>query len=220
MPDPAAPALPDTAVSFTSTVGGIVASRVRKLQHGVLNNRSAEVAALARLRRAAGKRPGEVPEVLQYTFAEEFVPTGTGDEATPAELAAHLSLTLYALHQQAVPARMHREGPGFRLGRSARRLAPSELTTPPHPAVRRFQALITSASTSELAYHSRGLVQLLRSQRIPLDYGLLAQDLLRWQDPRRLERVRLAWGRDFYVRPPLTGDTGTSDATAVSDSKD
>lgn len=213
--------MPNTAIApaeqernFTATVGEIVAGKVRALQRGVLANESAPVAALARLRRAVGKPPGAVADVLQYTFDPGFVPAGSGDDATPAEHAAHLALTFYALHQQAVPAPMHREGWAFRLGRSARLLAPGELKTPPHPATRRFQALLTSTSFTELAYHSRGLIQQLRGARVPLDYGLLTQDLLRWQDPRRVERVRLAWGRDYFVRPPRTEVAEAADASS------
>nr|WP_208406423.1 type I-E CRISPR-associated protein Cse2/CasB [Amycolatopsis granulosa] len=184
------------------------------MQRGALANESASVAALARLRRAAGKPPGAVPDVLQYTLDPEFAPPGCGDETTPAEHAAHLALTFYALHQQAVPAGMHREGREFRLGKSARRLAPGELTTPPHPAVRRFQALLTSTSFTELTHHSRSLIQQLRGARVPLDYGLLAQDLLRWQYPHRVEQVRLAWGRDYFVRAPKPDTIETASASS------
>jgi CRISPR system Cascade subunit CasB len=206
--------------SSADRVRDVVVARIRGLQHGVLANRSDSVAALARLRRAVGKPPGSVPEVLQYTLAPEFAGPNAPDSPTPAEIAAHLSLTLYAVHQQAQAQRMHREGRQFGLGRSARRLIPGkEIPENPPPEVRRFQTLGTSSSLDELAHHARGLVQQLRAKGIPLDYGQLAQDLLRWQQPGGPERVRLVWGRDFFVRPPLDqADTETADSPTSQES--
>ena len=46
--------------------------------------------------------------------------------------------------------------------------------------------------------HLRGLIQLLRSKEIPLDYVDLAGDLYEFQMPGGAARVRLRWGQDFY----------------------
>ena len=43
-----------------------------------------------------------------------------------------------------------------------------------------------------------GLIQLLRSEDIPLDYVELAGDLYEFQTPDGAARVRLRWGQDFY----------------------
>jgi CRISPR system Cascade subunit CasB len=185
-----------------TAVGALIDTRVRALQEGMLANRSAAVAALARLRRGAGKPVGTVSDILEHTMAAEFAPRGCGDEPTPAETAAHLALTLYATHQQAQSQRMHHRGHG--VGRSIRRLLPDERAEQIHPVQRRFQALGASQDVNELARHLRGMVQLLRAKAIPLDYGLLADELLAWQRPGGPSRIRLRWGRDFYRTTPAT----------------
>ncbi|GAB3476981.1 type I-E CRISPR-associated protein Cse2/CasB [Amycolatopsis cihanbeyliensis] len=187
------------ALPTADQVAEFAAGRIRKLQHGVIGNRSESVATLARLRRAAGKEPGSVPDVLEYTLGPELTWPGAPNSPTHAETAAHLALTLYAIHQQALTERMHRDGGQFGLGRAARRLIPGDLGERPHPVLRRFQALGTSADIGELAHHARGLVQQLRGQRIPLDYGRLARQLMRWQQPGGPEQVRLVWGREFFA---------------------
>lgn len=187
-------------------VGGVVDERIRVLQEGVRKNLSSSVAALARLRRGVGKKPGSVNDILQYTLDDRLAPQGAGDDPTPAETAAHIALTLYAVHQQSLSEPMHRRGYG--LGRSIRGLHPGELDNAAKPVLRRFQALGTADSLDELVHHARGMVQLLRNNQIPLDYGLLADQLARWQCPGGPEPVRLSWGRDFYrtqtATPPTT----------------
>jgi CRISPR system Cascade subunit CasB len=177
-------------------VGTVVHDRVQNLQEGIRANRSAAVAALARLRRGLGKPAGSVNDILQYTVADEFIGHGAGDEPTAAENAAHIALTLYALHQQSQSERMHQRGWG--LGRAVRRLHPDEPGVPPNPVLRRFQVLGTSDSLDELVHHARGMVQLLRAKQVPLDYGLLADQLVTWQRPAGASVVRLWWGREFY----------------------
>lgn len=188
----------------TDPVHEFVRSRIEQWQATMKAGRgSQERAILAKLRRGVGKRPGEVAEILPYTLGEELVGPGDGDgEPTPREWAAHIALTLYAAHQQSQSAPMHQRGE--RLGSSARRLVRNEdLTT--DPVTGRITILTTTDSRDTLVHHARGLVQLLRQggrQRAPIavDYGLLAEQLLWWQRPRGRERVRLTWGRDFYVR--------------------
>jgi CRISPR system Cascade subunit CasB len=63
---------------------------------------------------------------------------------------------------------------------------------------RRFDTVITSDSPEELAYHLRGLIQLLRSKSIPLDYPKLAEDLFNFQSPALRDGIRLRWGQDYY----------------------
>ncbi|WP_229371756.1 type I-E CRISPR-associated protein Cse2/CasB [Umezawaea beigongshangensis] len=187
------------------TVGTVVHDRIQLLQRGVLDNRAAGVAALARLRRGVGKTPGTVNDILQYTLADEFVDRCAADEPTHAERAAHISLTLYALHQQSKDKPMHQRGWG--VGRAVRRLHPEEPGTTPGPVLRRFQALGTSADLDELVHHARGVVQLLRGKEIPLDYALFADDLVRWQRPGGASAVRLRWGREFYRTRPAATDS-------------
>jgi CRISPR system Cascade subunit CasB len=191
-----------------TVVGTVVDQRIRALQAGMLANRSASVAALARLRRAAGKKPGDVNDILEHTLHDGFVSPGAGDTPTAAETAAHIGMTLYAVHQQSRSKPMHRRGHGF--GSAVRVLHPTEPASPPEPVLRRFHALGTADSLDELVYHARGMVTLLRAKQVPLDYGLLADQLLRWQQPGGPAAIRLHWGRDFY-RTPRNDDPADND---------
>jgi CRISPR system Cascade subunit CasB len=55
----------------------------------------------------------------------------------------------------------------------------------------------TADSFTELTHHLRGAVQLLRAGGAPLDYGLLADQLVVWQ-VHGPGPVQLKWGREFY----------------------
>lgn len=195
-----------SATTYTELVKSIVDKKIRRLQNGYLANRSAEVAALARLRRGLGKPAGSVLDILEFTHADEFVGNPRSDAATPAETAAHLSMTLYALHQQSQRQAMHRGG--RTLGRAIRALIPTDRgdTYVDHAVAKRFAMLGTADSLNELVHHLRGITQLLRTGDVPLDYGQLATDLLRWQHVDGAARVRLGWGRDFH-RTPTSTDT-------------
>jgi CRISPR system Cascade subunit CasB len=104
-------------------------------------------------------------------------------------------MTLFAVHQQSHGERMHRRGRG--LGTALRSLHPGDQRTLPEPLARRFRMLGTADSFTELTYHLRGTVQLLRVGGAPLDYGRLADQLVTWQrfGPGT---VQLTWGREFY----------------------
>ncbi|MBT2384070.1 type I-E CRISPR-associated protein Cse2/CasB [Streptomyces sp. ISL-11] len=135
------------------------------------------------------------------------------------EGAVHLAVTLWALHQQSIgDANMHDfEWP---LGRAVRRLAEGKAgtgnagaaeeqgsrKTAAHPddglseALRkRFVCIGTANSFDSLSIRLREMVLLLRTARIPLDYGRLAGQLCSWQDERRRSEVRRAWGREFHL---------------------
>lgn len=184
--------------------GRFVDGKVHDLQRRLLSDNyrdPAAVAALARLRRGAGKRPGEVLDVLEYTVSDTFFTHGE-TAATHQENAAHLAVTLYALHQQSRAERMYRRGAD--LGTALRLLNSGPV---PDPILRRFRMLGTADSFDELSHHLRGVVQLLRAGSRPLDYGLLADQLVAWQDGRR-SRVQLAWARGFHrTRRTERGDT-------------
>ncbi|MBD0708219.1 MULTISPECIES: type I-E CRISPR-associated protein Cse2/CasB [unclassified Streptomyces] len=140
------------------------------------------------------------------------------------DTAVHLAVTLWALHQQSLRNdAMHRRG--WPLGRAVRRLATggtgaqdapsSKSTSGGSPSTgpeaqgteeisetvrRRFVRVGSASDVDVLATRLRELVLLLRSARIPLDYALLADQLLRWQDEERRDTVRRTWGRDFHRR--------------------
>ncbi len=176
-------------------VGRVVDARVGDLQHRFLRERRdpGAVAALARLRRGAGKPPGAVLDILEFTTSDEFF---VGEEPSRHELAAHVAMTLFAVHQQSRGERMHRRGQG--LGAALRALHGGEGNSLPDPLTRRFRMIGTADSFAELTYHLRGAAQLLRSGGVPLDYGLLADQLVAWQRPGDRSRIHLRWGREFY----------------------
>jgi CRISPR system Cascade subunit CasB len=177
--------------------GEFVDAQITDLQNRYLNTDyrdPAAVAALARLRRGAGKQPGEVLELLEYTVSETLRP-GPDDHPGPDEHAVHVAMTLFAVHQQSRGERMHRRGRG--LGAALRSLHAGDQKSLPDPLVRRFRMLGTADSFPELTHHLRGAVQLLRVGGQPLDYGLLADQLVTWQLHGR-SGVQLTWGRQFH----------------------
>lgn len=178
-----------------------VSRHIERLQGGYTAGSSAAVSTLAKLRNGVGKPVGAELSLLQYTTAGLY-PEGTPlpDEPTDRERAAYTAITLFAVHQQSQrELRMHQAGdgttPGNSLGKAAGRLY--QKTGAPG-VIRRFEGLGTAQSWPEINQHARGLIQLLRAEKIPLDYGRFAEDLLALQRPEWAATVRNRWGRDFY----------------------
>ena len=163
------------------------------------NSPAEQKAALANLRRGVGHLPGEVPQ-LWGVFLSDMPEKMYGRDGQPSreEWAIYTALTLFALHQQGHdPARepMHREGEP--LGRAVARLATNEEEM--KRILHRLNAAATANSIVGLSHYLRGLIQLLRSQRIPLDYTVLAGDIFLYQNPDTAGQVRLRWGQDFFA---------------------
>jgi len=177
-------------------VYGYITGRIRQLDE----NTPWAKAMLAKLRRAAGKTPGESPEVWEVTLGgmpDEL--SGGNHDVSYAEQAVYTALTLYALHRQGGNASMH-EGKGLSLGGGAARLRNEKTES---GIQRRFDAVITAKDLTELSYHARGLIQLMRASNtsntpVRLDYAQLAVDLFRYQFPEQRSTIHLKWGRDFY----------------------
>lgn len=190
------------------TVGGLQARVLRTVPQ------PEAIRDLARLRRGIGRTPGsdytlgsylEVPKALLGRIVRD-------DEPTDAEYAVHDAVTLYALHQQAQRERMHVDGWG--LGRALYHLVGK--SSGPDGVRRRFAALGTASSYQESIYHLRSLVTMLRGHQIPLDYGLLADDLSRLREQDGRTKVQAIWGREFFRSRPSTdtaADTPASDLT-------
>lgn len=157
-------------------------------------------AALARLRRGLGKPLGAVPDLMEFVVDAE-APQPRGDQPTRAEVATYTALTLYGLHQQSQSRRMHDPRTTFARAVGALRFSEGEEND---GVLRRFQALATATDMGEFVHHTRGLISLLRTAERGFDYGRLAQDLVHFQSPHTVDRVRLAWGRDFYRTTPPT----------------
>ena len=159
-------------------------------------------AELAELRRGVGRQPGDLPALwgsLLAQMPERF--WGRENEGpSEAEWAVYLALTLYALHQQG-ESTVSMDQPGWTLGRAVRQLAERSAAGTDwteSSVLRRFNALATADSMPEVAHHLRGMIQLLRREKLPLDYPRLAADLYQFQFPEGAARVRLQWGRDLY----------------------
>ncbi|MGW3488748.1 type I-E CRISPR-associated protein Cse2/CasB [Streptomyces sp. NPDC001054] len=198
-----------------SPVGSAVHQHIKVLQSRYLRDESDAVAALARLRRGVGRAPGEVPDLWGLTGTEplyERYAQGafSEEEFLRAEEAAHTAVTLWSLHQQSHHvSRMHRR-PGPELGTAVRRLTPGGAID--ESARRRFVRAGTAATPVVLATRLRELVLLLRREEIPLDYGLLADQLHQWTLPGGAQGVRRSWGRSYLVlAKPATPAAGAGE---------
>lgn len=206
-------------------VTALAAAHVAALQQGYLDDRSPQVAALARLRRGAGREAGQLPDLwsLVDTGPLHHTPEGARplreSELVRAEDALHAALTLYALHQQSRPTRMHRTGGRHGgIGAAVRRMMqPGDID---EPLRKRLVRAGTAPDLTTLSQRLRDIVLLLRREDIPLDYGLLAGQLYTWQRPGGADTVRREWGRSFHAwhddstgRPPSGQAPDTSDDT-------
>jgi CRISPR system Cascade subunit CasB len=172
---------------------------------------------MARLRHAAGQPTGTVADVWDDTIG--LVPQralGHGDDPSPFEQAVHHTMIMFALHRQGRIMTAH--VPDVSLGKALRRLSRSRSSDGEDSGAvrRRFDALLTASSPDEGAYHLRGLVRLLRSEDVALDYGRLATDLVDLWTSGRSDRVRLQWARD-YRRSERPSEEPTSAAEGTPD---
>ena len=153
-------------------------------------------AACARLRRAVGKPLESCADIWDFTISgspEQW----NSFEGKPSreEKAVHTALTLYALHRQSKASSMSTDNVSF--GSALAKLKQSKPNSE-EAIKRRFNAAATSVDYTELSYHVRGLVSLLKSDDIKMDYPRFAVDLFWFQFPEYADRVRLRWGEDFY----------------------
>ena len=206
-PDKNAGLLVDRRIGGTKTWEG--------LQSRYLRNESRARGELAALRKGVSRSPGELPEIWELT--EVPPPEHAGDAPTGEEIAVHTAMTLYAVHQQSRTEHMF--SPGVGLGSAARRLiGPPDEENPSARA--RFNALVTSTTVAELRHHLRSFVSLLRARGIALDHAMLADDVLRFQQPGGAKKVRLAWARQYYSLPaesqPADGTVPASDTDSTT----
>ena len=154
-------------------------------------------ADLANLRRAVGKKPGSVPEIWGLTIGglpERF--TSKNLNPNREEWTVHIALTLFSLHQQSADKLMHSKGKEYSLGNSVRKLV--KTNEDESRVKRRFDSVSTSSDIEELSNHLRGLIQILKTDSISLDYTSLTEDIYLFQNPEMKDKVKLKWGRDYY----------------------
>lgn len=149
---------------------------------------------MADLRHGIGKKPGELPELWGMIFDRIPYELTGRKEASYAEWAVYTALTLYALHQQGSDVNMNQKD--ISVGRAASHLVKNEEDT--ERILNRLNLVVTAVSPEDLAYHLRGLVQLLKSEDIPLDYARLAKEFYLFHDNESASAIKLSWGRDFY----------------------
>ncbi|NEA80415.1 type I-E CRISPR-associated protein Cse2/CasB [Actinospica acidiphila] len=213
---------PPAAVPVHQRVAELAATHIGPWQEGYLNDRSQAVAALARLRRGAGREAGEMPDLWSLIDTDVLHTPAMGtralgeQELVRAENALHAALTLWAFHQQSRGMPMHRrhtrEWPGG-LGAAVRRLMPADGID--EPVRKRLVRAGTAPDLVSLTQRLRDIVALLRREDIPLDYALLAGQLYCWQWPDGPAAVRRRWGRSFHEqrRPRPASDENTTPDT-------
>ncbi len=213
---------PPAATPVHQRVAELAATHIGPWQEGYLHDRSQAVAALARLRRGAGREAGEMPDLWSLIDTDALYTPATGtralgeQELVRAENALHAALALWAFHQQSRGTPMHRrhtrERPGG-LGAAVRRLMPADGID--EPVRKRLVRAGTAPDLVSLTQRLRDIVALLRREDIPLDYALLAGQLYCWQWPDGPAAVRRRWGRSFHEqrRPRPASDENTTPDT-------
>lgn len=163
------------------------------------SSKPAVAAQLATLRRGVGKEPGSQPQLWDLTLANlPIALQGTDSRPSVGERVIHTVLTLFALHQQGSDIDIaYVSESGISIGKAVRQMV-KQNPQREEAIKRRFTVAVTSDSNEELAWHLRGLVQMLRSNGLMLDYPRLARELYRFHFVDRRDSVRLNWGRDFY----------------------
>lgn len=192
------------------TLRDAVRTRVEQLQAAFLSDQSAATATLARLRRCDPTEVGADPRVWSLTVGDlpEQLTDHRADAPTRAERAVHATMVLYAIHQQS-----HRSEPAHRrdvrLGTAVRLLARARGSEGDldSSVVQRFHQVSLAQNWESRLHHLQGLITLMRGENpiICLDYGLLAVDLARLDDPRAHHAFVLTrWGRDLHATPKNT----------------
>jgi CRISPR type I-E-associated protein CasB/Cse2 len=150
------------------------------------------------LRKGVGRDVGSVPEL--WRFYTVIVPDrlAAHGRITPQLAAEHAALTLFGIHQQSQKTPMHQEGEHIGAALLKLRARP-QFSGNPEALDRRVNAAATSTSVTELVFHLRGLVTLLRGEKLPLDYTMLIEDMADWHYPDRQARARRRWGANYYA---------------------
>lgn len=183
-----------------ATLMGYMNNKIKKLDESTPWAK----ASLAKLRRGVGKDPREDPEVweiilggLDADLAAKY------DEPSYAENAIYAALTLYALHKQGNDISLHiagdKDNPGPGFGDAIAKLKKPD-DNDNVAIIRRFNMLVTANDLTELAFHARGLIQLLRgcNQPVKFNYAGFAKDLYRFQFEEMRRNVVFKWGEAFY----------------------
>lgn len=210
---------PPNAPGVAPDLARLTSAAIHRIQSQVTHDNAGQAgsarALVATLRNAAGYDPADhirawtlVLEEIVPDFPEQWMRT---DEPSRHEWAAFTAITHWALHQQSLSRPMHASAPrrghnlGYAVGLLSRRRDSASIKS-------RFDALLLNSGENAVRHHLRSLVQLLRAEEIPTDYGLLAQDLADMRRPGGRRRVSLRWGRGYARGAFVSSDSGTSDS--------
>lgn len=211
-----APAPPPSLARITSAA-------IHRLQNQVTQDKAGTSggarALVATLRNAAGYAP--MDNVRAWTLMlEEILPDFPEswlrhDQPSRQEWAAFAAMTHWALHQQSLSKPMHVSGTrsyqnfGYAVGLLSRQRDSASIKG-------RFDALLINPGELAVRHHLRSMIQLLRAEEIPTDYGRLAQDLSDMKRPNGRRRVALRWGRGYargVFSPSVSENSDNSEAS-------
>ena len=185
-------------MNVADSVSDYVGRKIHLLENGSPSSK----AMMASLRKCAGKDIRDSPDSWEITLSglpEQMEGKALPDGLAPsvAENAVHVTLTLFAVHMQSRDMTANSPNRSFA---SAIRSMMNESNK--EGVKRRFDSMVTSTDLSELAYHARSLIQLLRSTTdLGFDYQGLARDLYFYQFPDGKRNTLMRWGQDFYGKP-------------------
>ena len=179
-------------ISVKKSIYGYVKGKTETLANGLPYSK----AMLAKLRKGVGKRLESNPDAWDILLEglDERLLSSDGTVSI-AEEAIYAALTLYAVHQQGKSEQMSRGNDSF--GAAIKKLKNPDGSNE-ESIRRRFNAIVTANDFAEITHYTRGMVQMLKSKDIPLDYGLFASDLYELHFPIMKNKVMLRWGEDYY----------------------
>ena len=171
-------------------------------------------ADLALLRKYAGKRPGdsiepwtvildgnedEIEQILgSYFYPQNKRLTGL----TKGQVSLFYALTLYAIHQQSISDRSM-DKKGEKIGKALKSLVSKRASNGGSTAdetqkiYKKLKALAGKKDLIMQMSDLKGLISLLHSSQIPIDYSMLAADIFSMQFPETKNRVFIRWINDF-----------------------
>ncbi|MEU7768205.1 type I-E CRISPR-associated protein Cse2/CasB [Nocardia sp. NPDC049190] len=165
-------------------------------------------AVLATLRRGLGYEPGSVPAVIPY-----YRTLDADGMLTHRLWAEHITLCLFAVHQQSKPHLVHI--PGIEFAATMARLRATHRAGA-EGLDRRFSAAATATSRTELAGHLRSLITRLRL--LPyggFDYDRLYRDIRDWEQPGETDLIRRRWGARYFATHSDDTQRADSDPNSI-----
>lgn len=106
----------------------------------------------------------------------------------------------FAMHETTAPS-------AGNFGNTLRRIAVegkgSDKTEALNSFAARFRRLLTCDTTEEVCKHLPGILRAAARKAVPVNYGLLLEDLLQWD-----ESVKLRWASAYWGTPPAESANG------------